>query len=119
MNICLCGTEAGYPHDPTCPYPLYRPTAAQEDDWLRARQEMRRRLLAELQKRPDREVAKAGEFRRVWQTLEAFGHCDGWGGMQCHRVWREYVAAGMPEDVAGFIRRRANILSDGSEPGPA
>ena len=23
LNICCCGTQAGYPHDTDCPYPCY------------------------------------------------------------------------------------------------
>jgi hypothetical protein len=34
MNICLCGTQAGYPHDKLCPYPLYRGSEEQEQRWL-------------------------------------------------------------------------------------
>jgi hypothetical protein len=33
MNLCLCGSEAGYPHDGDCPYPLFRATEAQERAW--------------------------------------------------------------------------------------
>lgn len=33
MNICLCGTEAGYPHDACCPYPLYRGSSNQVVAW--------------------------------------------------------------------------------------
>lgn len=43
MNICMCGTEAGYPHRADCPYPLYRCSAAQEAAWEAARD----RLLAQ------------------------------------------------------------------------
>ena len=34
MNICFCGTQAGYPHDPTCPYPMYR---GDQQGWQRQR----------------------------------------------------------------------------------
>jgi hypothetical protein len=37
MNICLCGTQAGYPHKPECPYPLYRGTDAMYEAWDKAR----------------------------------------------------------------------------------
>lgn len=37
MNFCLCGAQAGYPHHPTCPYPLFRCTEQQEDEWLAKR----------------------------------------------------------------------------------
>ena len=33
INICLCGTEAGYPHDPFCPYPLFRGTERMMAHW--------------------------------------------------------------------------------------
>jgi len=33
MNICLCGAEAGYPHDECCPYPLYRGSSHQVIAW--------------------------------------------------------------------------------------
>jgi len=36
MNICYCGTEAGYPHKTECPYPFFRGTEAQERDWYKA-----------------------------------------------------------------------------------
>lgn len=32
-NICLCGTQSGYPHKATCPRPLYRCTKASEQAW--------------------------------------------------------------------------------------
>jgi regulator of extracellular matrix RemA (YlzA/DUF370 family) len=34
MNICMCGAEAGYPHNQLCPRPLYRGSAAAETKWL-------------------------------------------------------------------------------------
>jgi len=33
MNVCLCGVEAGYPHDEYCPYPLYRAETEREQLW--------------------------------------------------------------------------------------
>lgn len=41
FNFCMCGTAAGYPHKPDCPYPIYRATPAQMADWEDARQELR------------------------------------------------------------------------------
>lgn len=38
MSICLCGAEAGYPHAPDCPYPLFRGSGQQENEWSAARQ---------------------------------------------------------------------------------
>ncbi len=38
MNICLCGAQAGYGHDPRCPYPMYRDdpqwSLAHEHSWV-------------------------------------------------------------------------------------
>lgn len=48
MNICYCGQQAGYPHNPTCPYPLYRATAKMEDEWYNARRERQNRLIEHL-----------------------------------------------------------------------
>jgi len=42
MNICLCGAEAGYPHDKDCPYPLYKATHEQYQVWIQARKARRR-----------------------------------------------------------------------------
>lgn len=33
MNICLCGSQAGYPHNEDCPYPLYRGSDQQLAEW--------------------------------------------------------------------------------------
>lgn len=38
MNICYCGTAAGYPHRDECPYPLFRGTPTDELRWEEARQ---------------------------------------------------------------------------------
>lgn len=38
MNVCYCGTQAGYPHWPDCPYPLFHATPAQERDWTAKRE---------------------------------------------------------------------------------
>ena len=38
MNICYCGTQAGYPHRDECPYPLFRAVPAEEYRWEAARQ---------------------------------------------------------------------------------
>ena len=35
MNICLCGTVAGYLHDEYCPYPLYHGSEQQIHIWTR------------------------------------------------------------------------------------
>ena len=36
MNFCMCGAQAGYPHDPLCPFPLFRGSGEQEQDWRAA-----------------------------------------------------------------------------------
>ena len=33
MNICMCGAQAGYLHDITCPYPLYHNGHQQTKEW--------------------------------------------------------------------------------------
>jgi precorrin-3B methylase len=43
MNFCMCGSQAGYPHEHDCPYPLYNCRSEErEREWLKARE----RLLA-------------------------------------------------------------------------
>ena len=37
FNICPCGTQAGYPHAPECPYPQYNPTEVQLEKWEQAK----------------------------------------------------------------------------------
>jgi hypothetical protein len=32
-NICLCGTQAGYPHPFDCPHPYYGDTEINVQDW--------------------------------------------------------------------------------------
>lgn len=44
MNICYCGSQAGYPHAPDCPYPLYHTSEKKELEWLAAREELRRQM---------------------------------------------------------------------------
>jgi len=39
VNICYCGTQAGYPHRDECPRPLFRATPAEEERWELERQE--------------------------------------------------------------------------------
>ena len=41
MNICMCGTQASYPHAPDCPYPLFRGSQADQKAWESARQQLR------------------------------------------------------------------------------
>lgn len=43
-QLCLCGTQAGYPHAFDCPRPLFRATAAQEDGWMAERAALREQI---------------------------------------------------------------------------
>ncbi len=36
LNICMCGAQAGYPHDPLCPYPYYGGDVKKESAWMDA-----------------------------------------------------------------------------------
>jgi hypothetical protein len=36
-SICCCGAEAGYPHSPSCPFPLYRADRDRELRWSERR----------------------------------------------------------------------------------
>lgn len=47
-------------------------------------------------------------FMRVYHRLSQQGWCDGEGGMESRRVYREWVEAGCPP-LKAFIRWRANI----------
>jgi hypothetical protein len=38
FNICYCGVQAGYRHAWDCPYPLFRGSRADEDEWYEARE---------------------------------------------------------------------------------
>ena len=37
IQICLCGTQAGYPHHEHCPFPLYAYGPEQEAAWIEGR----------------------------------------------------------------------------------
>lgn len=37
MSICYCGSESGYPHDPTCPFPYYGNDPDMVRQWQRDR----------------------------------------------------------------------------------
>lgn len=37
MNICMCGSEATYPHAPDCPFPYYGMSEKLQQKWLNAR----------------------------------------------------------------------------------
>ena len=52
----------------------------------------------------------------AYAELERGGYCDSPGGMECARVYHEFLAAGSPlVDAREFIVRRANALPDGSD----
>jgi len=36
-QICCCGAEVGYRHRTDCPYPLYRCTEKQYEQWIKAK----------------------------------------------------------------------------------
>ncbi len=46
MNLCMCGAHAGYPHTPSCPYPLYRGSLEMESGWRSEEANLRRKIAA-------------------------------------------------------------------------
>lgn len=34
MNICLCGSQAGYPHKAHCPFPYFGRSEKEQERWL-------------------------------------------------------------------------------------
>ncbi len=50
-----------------------------------------------------------GLFYETYNRLSTVGVCDGAGGMECRRVYREWLKAGKPQDIEAFIKWRANI----------
>ena len=54
-------------------------------------------------------------FDLVWDYRARDGVCDGRGGAEYRRVLAEWQRCGTVEPPHLFIRRRANLLSDGSE----
>ena len=34
MNICMCGTQAGYPHDQNCPWPYFGSNEQEQERWF-------------------------------------------------------------------------------------
>lgn len=42
MSICMCGSQAGYPHSFYCPRPLFRGTTAEEAKWQQVYDENKR-----------------------------------------------------------------------------
>lgn len=52
----------------------------------------------------------------TYAELERGGYCDSPGGMECARVYAEFIAAGSPLiDAREFIVKRANALPDGTD----
>lgn len=51
-------------------------------------------------------------FRDAWQVCANAGECDAADGTEYHRVYREWVEAGHPIQVARFILRNANITAE-------
>jgi hypothetical protein len=49
------------------------------------------------------------QFDLTWRALAERSVCDGFGGMQYQRVRQEWLEAGRPRSIGGFIRTRANI----------
>jgi len=62
-------------------------------------------------KRPRPEAEQ--RFYAAWKRCARLSQCDAWGGAECRRVYREWIAAGRPALVVSFIRRRANVGSEG------
>jgi hypothetical protein len=54
-------------------------------------------------------------FKRTWKRLAKKGHCDGYGGAECRRVYGQWVEAGMPEgkQLEYFIAKWANWCPGG------
>lgn len=50
VNICLCGAEAGYPHDRDCPRPLYLASDSAAEQWEKEYEAKRQARLAEEEK---------------------------------------------------------------------
>jgi hypothetical protein len=40
MNVCLCGTQPGYPHEAFCPFPYYGNDWRKVAEWERQHQEL-------------------------------------------------------------------------------
>jgi hypothetical protein len=55
-------------------------------------------------------------FRAAYRRTARAGHSDAPGGAEYWRVLREWIEAGRPREVYGFIRWRAYPTEDGSAP---
>lgn len=56
-------------------------------------------------------------FDRAYAAGAALGICDSPGGVEYRRVRREWIKAGRPVEIHGFIRRRANAGPAGPQRG--
>lgn len=57
----------------------------------------------------DRQVERADKrFAEAYDRLAEDGVCDSWGGLESDRVFRQWLAAGKPDEIDGFIRQHAN-----------
>jgi hypothetical protein len=44
LNICLCGSQAGYPHHIFCPYPIFLASPDDQEKWLKEYNEAKRQF---------------------------------------------------------------------------
>jgi hypothetical protein len=65
---------------------------------------------------PDRYAVRRRVFDSVWDEEARACHCDGRGGAEYERVWREWVKGGARQAIRSFIRAYANMASDGTLP---
>lgn len=56
-------------------------------------------------------------FQHVWQNLAEAGKCDSWGGHECERVLQEWIVAGKPPAITGFIIDTANPPAPSADKG--
>jgi hypothetical protein len=52
MNICMCCSQAGYPHAADCPFPCFSGSRAMEDAWELARQTKLKLVIGEAPENP-------------------------------------------------------------------
>lgn len=63
-------------------------------------------------------AAACAIFKTIWKELAEKSKCDGYGGMECRRVFKEWKEAGMPVNtlyLKMFIIRQANTIPDFKE----
>ena len=58
----------------------------------------------------NQETMSVDQFKAAWLPLTEQGKCDGYGGMECKRVFREWMEADYPDDLSEFIVSRANAM---------